>query len=66
MLDLVNFDCFVLSRRENSHYNAIRKSIKARMNWYKIQQIEHTPGANRSRAKFPIKGPFTPRSTSLF
>ena len=56
MLDSVNFGCFVLSRCEHFHYNAVRKSIKVRMNWYKTQQIEHTPGTNGAGSKFPIKG----------
>ena len=44
MLVSVNFGCFAPSRCECYHCNAMRKAIKARMNWHKIQQNEHTPG----------------------
>ena len=43
MLDLLNFGCFV-SLLYRFHCNAMRTSIKVHMNWYKIQQIEHTGG----------------------
>ena len=43
-LDLLNFGCFVSSRCELFHCNAMRKSIKARMNWHKIERFEYTPG----------------------
>ena len=44
MLDLVNLDCFASSRRECFHCSAMRTSIKERMSWHKMQQIEHTSG----------------------
>ena len=44
VLDLVNFGCFVPSRSQCFHCNAMRKAIKACMNLHAIQQIEDTPG----------------------
>ena len=35
VLDSLNFDCFVSSRCEYLHCNAMRTSIKAHMNWHK-------------------------------
>ena len=43
VLDSVNFGRFVSRRCERFHCNAMRTSIKTRMNWHKIQQSEHTP-----------------------
>ena len=45
--ELVNCGCFVSSRSESFHCNAMRKSIGTHMNWHKIQQIEHTPRFHR-------------------
>ena len=42
MLDSVNFGCFVLSRCECLHCNAMGKCIKASMNGQIIQQNEQT------------------------
>ena len=41
--DSVNFECFVWSSFEHLHCITIGKSIKARLNWHKIEQVEHTP-----------------------
>ena len=42
VLNSVNFGYFAPSTCQCFHCNAIRKTIKARMNWHKIQQNEHT------------------------
>ena len=46
VLDSVNSGCFVSSRCQHFLCNAMRTSIKARMNWHQIQQIEQTPELN--------------------
>ena len=43
VLDCPNFGCFPSSRCQHFHCIAMRNSIKAGMNWHKMQEIEHIP-----------------------
>ena len=45
----VNFGCFVSSGCQHFHCDALRTSVRACVNWHKIQQMEHTPGLCRNR-----------------